>query len=60
MDDVIIPSAMIPVIDRETQHLKLSHLQYFNLWYLMLTLELQAGEGKKGYKNIWMMPASER
>ncbi|XP_019394042.1 PREDICTED: DNA replication ATP-dependent helicase/nuclease DNA2 isoform X1 [Crocodylus porosus] len=60
MDDVIIPSAMIPVIDTETQHLKLSHLQYFNLWYLMLTLELQAGEGKKGYTNIWMMPASER
>ncbi|XP_037759445.1 DNA replication ATP-dependent helicase/nuclease DNA2 isoform X3 [Chelonia mydas] len=60
MDNVLIPLAMVPIIEKETQHLKLSHLQYFSLWYLMLTLESQCGEGKKGRKNIWLMPASER
>nr|XP_042712882.1 DNA replication ATP-dependent helicase/nuclease DNA2 isoform X3 [Chrysemys picta bellii] len=60
MDNVLIPPAVVPIIEKETQHLKLSHLQYFSLWYLMLTLESQCGEGKKGRKNIWLMPASER
>uniref|UniRef100_A0A8C8R5G7 DNA replication ATP-dependent helicase/nuclease DNA2 n=1 Tax=Pelusios castaneus TaxID=367368 RepID=A0A8C8R5G7_9SAUR len=60
MDNVLIPPAVIPIIEKETQHLKLSHLQYFSLWYLMLTLESQCGEGRKGRKNIWLMPASER
>uniref|UniRef100_A0A8V5GK90 DNA replication ATP-dependent helicase/nuclease n=1 Tax=Melopsittacus undulatus TaxID=13146 RepID=A0A8V5GK90_MELUD len=60
MDSVSFPPAMVPIIERETQHLKPSHLEYFSLWYLMLTLELQSGEGKKGYKNIWMMPSLER
>ncbi|XP_062486450.1 DNA replication ATP-dependent helicase/nuclease DNA2 [Pezoporus occidentalis] len=60
MASVSFPSAMVPIIERETQHLKPSHLEYFSLWYLMLTLELQSGEGKKGYKNIWMMPSLER
>uniref|UniRef100_A0A8D2P1J1 DNA replication ATP-dependent helicase/nuclease n=1 Tax=Zosterops lateralis melanops TaxID=1220523 RepID=A0A8D2P1J1_ZOSLA len=60
MAGVAFPPAMVPVIDRETQHLKPSHLEYFSLWYLMLTLELQSGEHKKGYKNIWMIPALER
>ncbi|CAM5128840.1 unnamed protein product [Eretmochelys imbricata] len=60
MDNVLIPLAVVPIIEKETQHLKLSHLQYFSLWYLMLTLESQCGEGKKGRKNIWLMPASER
>ncbi|XP_057259240.1 DNA replication ATP-dependent helicase/nuclease DNA2 [Pezoporus wallicus] len=60
MASVSFPPAMVPIIERETQHLKPSHLEYFSLWYLMLTLELQSGEGKKGYKNIWMMPSLER
>ncbi|KAM9133412.1 DNA replication ATP-dependent helicase/nuclease DNA2 isoform 2-T2 [Pangshura tecta] len=60
MDNVLIPPALVPIIEKETQHLKLSHLQYFSLWFLMLTLESQCGEGKKGRKNIWLMPASER
>uniref|UniRef100_A0A8C3Y032 DNA replication ATP-dependent helicase/nuclease n=1 Tax=Catharus ustulatus TaxID=91951 RepID=A0A8C3Y032_CATUS len=60
MASVAFPPAMVPVIDRETQHLKPSHLEYFSLWYLMLTLELQSGEHKKGYKNIWMIPSLER
>ncbi|XP_065527044.1 DNA replication ATP-dependent helicase/nuclease DNA2 isoform X2 [Lathamus discolor] len=57
---VSFPPAMVSIIERETQHLQPSHLEYFRLWYLMLTLELQSGEGKKGYKNIWMMPSLER
>uniref|UniRef100_A0A8U8B8U9 DNA replication ATP-dependent helicase/nuclease DNA2 n=1 Tax=Geospiza parvula TaxID=87175 RepID=A0A8U8B8U9_GEOPR len=60
MASVAFPPALVPVIDRETQHLKPSHLEYFSLWYLMLTLELQSGEHKKGYKNIWMTPSLER
>uniref|UniRef100_A0A8C9EI47 DNA replication ATP-dependent helicase/nuclease n=1 Tax=Pavo cristatus TaxID=9049 RepID=A0A8C9EI47_PAVCR len=60
MASVTFPPAMIPVIERETQHLKPSHLEYFSLWYLMLTLEMQSGDGKKGYKNIWMIPSLER
>ncbi|KFZ46581.1 DNA replication ATP-dependent helicase/nuclease DNA2, partial [Antrostomus carolinensis] len=60
MASVSFPAAMVPIIERETQHLKPSHLEYFSLWYLMLTLELQSGEGKKGYKNIWMIPSLER
>ncbi|XP_074965605.1 DNA replication ATP-dependent helicase/nuclease DNA2 isoform X2 [Phalacrocorax aristotelis] len=60
MSGVCVPPAMVPIIERETQHLRPSHLEYFSLWYLMLTLELQSGEGRKGYKNIWMIPSSER
>uniref|UniRef100_A0A8C0B9Q0 DNA replication ATP-dependent helicase/nuclease n=1 Tax=Buteo japonicus TaxID=224669 RepID=A0A8C0B9Q0_9AVES len=60
MAGVSLSPAMVPIIERGTQHLKPSHLEYFSLWYLMLTLELQSGEGKKGYKDIWMMPSSER
>ncbi|OPJ84724.1 DNA replication ATP-dependent helicase/nuclease DNA2 [Patagioenas fasciata monilis] len=60
MDNVSLPPAMVPVIERETQHLKPSHLEYFSLWYLMLTLELQSGDSRKGYKNIWMMSSLER
>uniref|UniRef100_A0A8B9CTH3 DNA replication ATP-dependent helicase/nuclease n=1 Tax=Anser brachyrhynchus TaxID=132585 RepID=A0A8B9CTH3_9AVES len=57
---ISFPPAMVSIIEKETQHLKPSHLEYFSLWYLMLTLELQTGEGKKGYKNIWMIPSLER
>ncbi|KAI6066495.1 DNA replication ATP-dependent helicase/nuclease DNA2 isoform X3 [Aix galericulata] len=57
---VSFPPAMVSIIEKETQHLKPSHLEYFSLWYLMLTLEMQTGEGRKGYKNIWMIPSLER
>ncbi|OXB74721.1 UNVERIFIED_CONTAM: hypothetical protein H355_001553 [Colinus virginianus] len=60
MSSVSFPPAMVPIIEKETQHLKASHLEYFSLWYLMLTLEMQSGESKKGYKNIWMVPSLER
>ncbi|XP_032047006.1 DNA replication ATP-dependent helicase/nuclease DNA2 [Aythya fuligula] len=57
---VSFPPAMVSIIEKETQHLKPSHLEYFSLWYLMLTLEMQTGEGRKGYKNIWTIPSLER
>ncbi|XP_069064158.1 DNA replication ATP-dependent helicase/nuclease DNA2 isoform X1 [Pleurodeles waltl] len=55
-----IPAEMKPVVERETQHLKPTHLQYFSLWYLMCSLEAQCKESKKGRRNIWTMSASER
>ncbi|XP_025962197.2 DNA replication ATP-dependent helicase/nuclease DNA2 [Dromaius novaehollandiae] len=60
MASLSLPPVMVPIIEKETQHLKPSHLEYFSLWYLMLTLELQSGESKKGSKNIWMIPSLER
>nr|XP_033798157.1 DNA replication ATP-dependent helicase/nuclease DNA2 isoform X1 [Geotrypetes seraphini] len=47
-------------IEMQTQHLKPSHLKYFGLWCLMCSLEAQCKEGKKGRRNIWLMPAAER
>lgn len=38
MDDSSIPIVMVPRIKEETQHLKPTHLEYFRLWCLMLTL----------------------
>ncbi|KAL7990384.1 hypothetical protein Chor_013814 [Crotalus horridus] len=58
--DVLMPSDMVAAIEKEICHLKPSHLEYFHLWYLMLTLESQYKEGKKGCKDIWMLPAAER
>ncbi|XP_063163620.1 DNA replication ATP-dependent helicase/nuclease DNA2 isoform X2 [Candoia aspera] len=58
--DVLIPLDMVAAAEKETRHLKPSHLEYFHLWYLMLTLESQYKDGKKGCKNIWMMSAAER
>ncbi|XP_063817674.1 DNA replication ATP-dependent helicase/nuclease DNA2 isoform X2 [Pseudophryne corroboree] len=55
-----IPNEMFPVIERETEHLKASHLQYFSLWYLMCSLEAHSKESKMGRKNIWMLSADER
>ncbi|XP_053305903.1 DNA replication ATP-dependent helicase/nuclease DNA2 [Spea bombifrons] len=55
-----VPSEMIPVIEKETEHLKESHLQYFSLWYLMCSLEAHLKESKMGRRNIWLMSASER
>ncbi|MEE6488178.1 hypothetical protein FKM82_015150 [Ascaphus truei] len=55
-----IPPEMVPVVEKETEHLKEAHLQYFSLWYLMCSLEAQLKESKMGRRNIWMMSASER
>ncbi|XP_038600143.1 DNA replication ATP-dependent helicase/nuclease DNA2 isoform X1 [Tachyglossus aculeatus] len=60
VDKSFVPVTMLPKIEKETQHLKLSHLRYFSLWYLMLTLESQAKDGRKGRRNIWLLPSSER
>ncbi|XP_032697627.1 DNA replication ATP-dependent helicase/nuclease DNA2 isoform X3 [Lontra canadensis] len=59
MDDSSIPIGMLPQIKEETQHLKLTHLEYFSLWCLMLTLESQSKDNKKNHQHIWLMPASE-
>uniref|UniRef100_A0A8C4M7W8 DNA replication ATP-dependent helicase/nuclease DNA2 n=1 Tax=Equus asinus asinus TaxID=83772 RepID=A0A8C4M7W8_EQUAS len=59
MDDSSVPIGMLPKIEEETQHLKPTHLEYFSLWCLMLTLESQSKDKKKNYQNIWLMPASE-
>uniref|UniRef100_G3W9L6 DNA replication ATP-dependent helicase/nuclease DNA2 n=1 Tax=Sarcophilus harrisii TaxID=9305 RepID=G3W9L6_SARHA len=60
MDKSFIPLAMLPKIEKATQHLKHSHLQYFSLWYLMMTLESQSKDNKRSHRNIWLMSASER
>ncbi|XP_053744507.1 DNA replication ATP-dependent helicase/nuclease DNA2 isoform X1 [Panthera pardus] len=59
MDDSSVPIGMLPKIKEETQHLKLSHLEYFSLWCLMLTLESQSKDNKKNHQHIWLIPASE-
>ncbi|KAM4704441.1 DNA replication ATP-dependent helicase/nuclease DNA2 [Rhinophrynus dorsalis] len=55
-----VPSELLPVVQKETEHLKETHLQYFRLWYLMCTLEANFMESKMGRRNIWMMSSSER
>ncbi|XP_072484885.1 DNA replication ATP-dependent helicase/nuclease DNA2 isoform X1 [Notamacropus eugenii] len=60
MDKSFIPLAMLPKIEKATQHLKHSHLQYFSLWYLMLTLESQSKDNRRSHKNIWLMSLWER
>ncbi|XP_015269363.1 PREDICTED: DNA replication ATP-dependent helicase/nuclease DNA2 [Gekko japonicus] len=55
-----IPLDMVAAIEKDTQHLKPVHLEYFCLWYLMLTLESQCKDEKKGHRNIWMMTSAER
>ncbi|XP_036885218.1 DNA replication ATP-dependent helicase/nuclease DNA2 [Sturnira hondurensis] len=57
--DSSVPIGMLPKIKEETQHLKLTHLEYFSLWCLMLTLESQSKDNKKNHQNIWLMPSSE-
>ncbi|XP_027452826.1 DNA replication ATP-dependent helicase/nuclease DNA2 isoform X2 [Zalophus californianus] len=59
MDDSSVPIGMLPKIKEETQHLKLTHLEYFSLWCLMLTLESQSKDNKKNHQHIWLMPASK-
>ncbi|XP_027696330.1 DNA replication ATP-dependent helicase/nuclease DNA2 isoform X2 [Vombatus ursinus] len=60
MDKSFIPHTMLSKIEKATQHLKHSHLQYFSLWYLMMTLESQSKDSKRSHRNIWLMSASER
>ncbi|KAM4636922.1 DNA replication ATP-dependent helicase/nuclease DNA2 [Discoglossus pictus] len=55
-----VPIDMVPVVEKETEHLKESHLQYFTRWYLMCSLEANLKESKMGRRNIWLMSASER
>ncbi|XP_004470579.2 DNA replication ATP-dependent helicase/nuclease DNA2 [Dasypus novemcinctus] len=59
MDYNSVPIGLVPKIKEETQHLKLSHLDYFGLWCLMLTLESQSKGNRKNHQNIWLMPSSE-
>nr|XP_012618132.1 DNA replication ATP-dependent helicase/nuclease DNA2 isoform X2 [Microcebus murinus] len=58
-DDSSVPIVMLPKIEEEIQHLKLTHLEYFRLWCLMLTLESQSKDNRKNHQNIWLMPASK-
>uniref|UniRef100_A0A671EGD4 DNA replication ATP-dependent helicase/nuclease n=1 Tax=Rhinolophus ferrumequinum TaxID=59479 RepID=A0A671EGD4_RHIFE len=59
MDDNSVPIGMLPQIKEETQHLKPTHLEYFSLWCLMLTLESQSKDNKKNHQNVCLMPSSE-
>ncbi|XP_053442367.1 DNA replication ATP-dependent helicase/nuclease DNA2 isoform X2 [Nycticebus coucang] len=59
MEHNSVPIVMLPKIKEETQHLKLTHLEYFSLWCLMLTLESQSKDNKKNHQNIWLMPTSK-
>ncbi|XP_026250456.1 DNA replication ATP-dependent helicase/nuclease DNA2 [Urocitellus parryii] len=59
MDENSVPVLMLSKIQEETCHLKITHLEYFSLWYLMLTLESQSKDNRKNYQNIWLKPASE-
>lgn len=58
-DDTSVPEDMLSKIQEETRHLKPTHLKYFSLWCLMLTLESQSKDHRKSHQNIWSMPASE-
>uniref|UniRef100_A0A8C2VM03 DNA replication ATP-dependent helicase/nuclease n=2 Tax=Chinchilla lanigera TaxID=34839 RepID=A0A8C2VM03_CHILA len=59
MEDSLVPVVMQPRIKEATEHLKLTHLEYFSLWCLMLTLESQSKENTKNHQHIWLVPASE-
>uniref|UniRef100_A0A2K5Q196 DNA replication ATP-dependent helicase/nuclease DNA2 n=1 Tax=Cebus imitator TaxID=2715852 RepID=A0A2K5Q196_CEBIM len=59
MDGSSVPIVMLPKIEEETEHLKHTHLEYFSLWYLMLTLESKSKDNKKNHQNIWLRPALE-
>nr|XP_023422517.1 DNA replication ATP-dependent helicase/nuclease DNA2 isoform X3 [Cavia porcellus] len=59
MEDGSVPVVMLPRIKEATEHLKLTHLQYFSLWCLMLTLESQSKDNRRNHQNIWLVPASE-
>ncbi|XP_006760975.1 PREDICTED: DNA replication ATP-dependent helicase/nuclease DNA2 [Myotis davidii] len=59
VDDSSVPMGMLPKIKEETQHLKATHLEYFSLWCLMLTLESKSKDNKKNNQNIWLTSSSE-
>uniref|UniRef100_G1PRU7 DNA replication ATP-dependent helicase/nuclease n=1 Tax=Myotis lucifugus TaxID=59463 RepID=G1PRU7_MYOLU len=59
MDGSSVPTGMLAKIKEETQHLKVTHLEYFSLWCLMLTLESKSKDNKKNNQNIWLMSSSE-
>ncbi|KAL6038365.1 hypothetical protein STEG23_000884, partial [Scotinomys teguina] len=59
VDDTSVPEGILSKIQDETRHLKPTHLKYFSLWCLMLTLESQSKDNRKNHQNIWLMPASE-
>ncbi|XP_023571959.1 DNA replication ATP-dependent helicase/nuclease DNA2 isoform X1 [Octodon degus] len=59
MEDSSVPVVMLPRIQEATEHLKPTHLQYFSLWCLMLTLESQSKDNRQSHQNIWFVPASE-
>ncbi|KAM6183104.1 DNA replication ATP-dependent helicase/nuclease DNA2 [Erethizon dorsatum] len=59
MGNSSVPVVTLPRIKEATEHLKLTHLQYFSLWYLMLTLESQSKDNRKNHQSIWLVPASK-
>ncbi|KAH0517040.1 DNA replication ATP-dependent helicase/nuclease DNA2 [Microtus ochrogaster] len=59
VDDASVPEGMLSKIQEETRHLKPTHLKYFSLWCLMLTLESQSKDHGKSHQSIWLMPASK-
>nr|KAF6303682.1 DNA replication helicase/nuclease 2 [Myotis myotis] len=59
MDGSSAPIGMLAKIKEETQHLKVTHLEYFSLWCLMLTLESKSKDNKKNNQNIWLTSSSE-
>lgn len=59
VDDTSVPEGMLSKIQEETRHLKPTHLKYFSLWCLMLTLESQSKDHRKSHQSIWLMPASK-
>ncbi|XP_072533295.1 DNA replication ATP-dependent helicase/nuclease DNA2 [Salminus brasiliensis] len=44
----------------ESEHLSQLHLQYFNHWLLLCSLEALTMESKGGRRNIWLQSALER
>ncbi|XP_040588189.1 DNA replication ATP-dependent helicase/nuclease DNA2 [Mesocricetus auratus] len=59
VDDTSVPEGMLSKIQEETRHLKPTHLKYFSLWCLMLTLESHSKDNRKNHQNIWLMSAPE-
>ncbi|XP_060698286.1 DNA replication ATP-dependent helicase/nuclease DNA2 isoform X1 [Hemiscyllium ocellatum] len=60
LEDNSVPADVKPILQQDTEHLKLVHLQYFRLWYLLCVLETQAVDKKGGLRNIWLRSAEER
>ncbi|XP_072414096.1 DNA replication ATP-dependent helicase/nuclease DNA2 isoform X2 [Chiloscyllium punctatum] len=60
LEDNSVPADVKPILQQDTEHLKLVHLQYFRLWYLLCVLETQAVDKKGVLRNIWLRSAEER